>query len=117
MPPYSIYAPILEVYANERTKIMKSQLEETKQKIIELLVRYGFPKFGVGYIYSPERIYVESKRDDMPEGEGISMTIRRSGHHWYLTMSDDDRPYEFKDDVGLRATQTLNYFIFGFICS
>ena len=77
---------------------MKSQLEETKQKIIELIVRYGFPKFGGVNIYPPDRIYVESKRDDMREGEGISMVIRRSEHHWYLTMLGDDRPRRFTDD-------------------
>jgi len=90
------------VYANERAKIMKSQLdmksqlEETKQEIIELLVRYGFPKFGGVNIYPQDRIYVESKRDDIPED--IFMVIRRSEHHWYLTMSGDDKTCDFKDD-------------------
>jgi len=76
---------------------MKSQLEETKQKIIELLVRYGFPKFGGVNIDPPDKIIVVSKRDDMPEGEGIYMTIRqRSGQCWMI--SDPNKPNYFPDE-------------------
>lgn len=73
---------------------MKSQLEETKQKIIELVVSYGFPTPGVN-IYPPDKIIVEPKRDDMPEGEGIYMTIkRRSGQRWMI--SDHNKPHYFQ---------------------
>ncbi len=76
---------------------MISPLEETKQKIKELLIKYGFPAYGVNINpLEPDRIQVQSRRDDMPEG--ITMTIRRSEHNWYLTMSGDDRPCDFKDD-------------------
>ena len=30
--------------------------------------------------------------------EGITMTIRRSEHNWYITMSGDDKPRDFKND-------------------
>lgn len=76
---------------------MKSQLEETKRKIIELLDKDGFPTDRVNINpFEPDRIQVQSRRDDMPEG--IHMTIRRSEHNWYITMSGDDKPRDFKDD-------------------
>ena len=76
---------------------MKSQLEETKRKIKELLIKYGFPTYGVNINpFEPDRIQVQSRRDDM--SEGIIITIRRSEHHWYITMSGDDKPRDFKDD-------------------
>ena len=37
---------------------MESQLEETKQKIIELLIKYGFPKFGGVNIDPPDKMIV-----------------------------------------------------------
>ena len=84
------------VCANERTKIMESQLEETKQKIKELLVKNGFPEFG-GVSIDTDKINVVSKRDDMPEGEGIYWTIRRrSGQRWML--SDKNKPNYFANE-------------------
>ena len=76
---------------------MKSQLEETKQKIKELLKKKGFSTDRVSINpLEPDKIYVVSERDDMPKE--IHMTIRRSEHNWYITMSGDDRPCDFKDD-------------------
>ena len=75
---------------------MKSQLEETRRKINELLVKYGFSNGSNINPVEPDRIQVQSRRDDMPEG--IHMTIRRSEHNWYITMSGDDKPRDFKDD-------------------
>ena len=80
---------------------MKSQLEETRRKIIEVLDKRGFPTYGVK-IYPPDKIIVESKRDDMPEEEGIYMILRlHSDQCWGITMSDDDRlrgPQPSKDE-------------------
>lgn len=93
------------VYYNEKTKIMKSQLdmksqlEETRRKIIEMLDKRGFPTYGVK-IYPPNKIIVESKR--VPEEEGICMILRlRSDQRWGITMPDDDRlrgPQPSKDE-------------------
>ena len=73
---------------------MKSQLEETKLKIKELLIKYGFSPCWV--TLQTDKIIVESKRDDMQED--IFMIIRRSEHNWYITMSGDDKPRDFKND-------------------
>jgi len=70
---------------------MKSQLEEMRRKIIEVLVKRGFPVDGVK-IYPPKKIIVKSKRDDMPEG--IDMILRLlSDQRWGITMSDDDERF------------------------
>ncbi len=73
---------------------MKSQLEEAKQEIKELLKKYGFSTCGVGINPTQtDKIIVESKRDDMPEGKEISMIItRRSEQDWSITMSENNRP-------------------------
>ena len=91
-------------YTNERTKIMKSQLEreveEVKQKIKELLDKYGFSIDKVSiYINHTQtnKIQVQSRRDDIPEE--ITMTIRHDEHNWHITnMSGDDKTRHFKDD-------------------
>lgn len=71
---------------------MESQLEETKREIEELLDKNGFSTCWVS-IDPPDKIIVESKRDDMPEGEGISMIItRRSEQDWAIAMSENNRP-------------------------
>ena len=83
------------LFDNERIKIMKSELEEAKKEIKELLVRYGFPTYGVD-ICPPNKIHVECKRDDLKE-EGVSMVISRSEYYWNLTMLGDDRHHHFTD--------------------
>ena len=81
---------------------MNSELEETKQEIKELLKKKGFSTYGV--VINPtqtDKIIVESKRDDMPEGEGIYMLItRRSEQDWTITDKSVDRtrpPHTLKD--------------------
>lgn len=78
---------------------MKSQLEEIRRKIIELLDKFDV-SYGVNINHSESNIHVWFKRNDMPEGEEIKMTIgQRFGQKWTIVMDIRPRyPQHFPDE-------------------
>ena len=77
---------------------MISPLEETKQKIKNLLDKYGFSTRWVSFNpRETDKIQVVSERGDTPEGEGIIMTISQpSGQRWRIL--DHGKGHWFEDE-------------------
>ena len=73
---------------------MKSQLEEMRRKINELLAKSGFSTGATTGAHinpsKPDSIQVTSQRDDIQINWTIISLL--SGQRWRIIMSDDDRP-------------------------